>query len=210
VPLPMPPLDLPLALDAVRGFLASEEAEALYRAALAGSRLAPVLEIGSYCGKSTLVLAAACRITGSLVYAVDHHRGSEEHQPGELFHDPELVDALTGQFDSFAAFRHNLELAGLTPWVAPIVQRAECLAPHWRTPLGMLFIDGGHSLDAALADYRGWAGHLLAGGTLAIHDVHENVASGGQAPHAICQLALQSGLFVLEQRVATLALLRRL
>jgi len=210
VSLPHPALDLSIALDTVRGFLEPDEAEALYRAALASSRLAPVLEIGSYCGKSTLVLAAACRHTGSLVYAVDHHRGSEEHQPGELFHDAALVDARTGQFDSFTTFRHNVERAGLTPWVAPIVQRAECLAPHWRTPLGMVFIDGGHSLDAALADYRGWAGHLLAGGTLAIHDVHENAASGGQAPHAICQLALQSGLFVLEERVATLAVLRRL
>jgi MMP 1-O-methyltransferase len=208
--MPHPALELPFPLDTVRGFLARDEAQALYRAALSASRLAPVLEIGSYCGKSTLVLAAACRVTDSLVYAVDHHRGSEEHQPGQLFHDPALVHAPTGRFDSFAAFRDNLERAGLARWVAPVVQRAEYLAPHWRTPLGMLFIDGGHSLEAALADYRGWTGQLLAGGILAIHDVHGNAASGGQAPQAICQLAVQSGLFMMVGQVESLALLQRI
>ncbi len=202
--------DLPSDIDSIRGFLPAAEAEALYHAALEASATGPVLEVGSYCGKSTVYLGLACRQTGSTVFALDHHRGSEEHQPGELFHDPELYDAEYGVMDSLREFRRNIARAGLERVVVPVVSDSATAARHWRTPLGMLFIDGGHSLDAALADYRCWSGHLLQGGILAIHDLYDRPHEGGQAPMALWRMALASGLYRPERRVDSLGLLRRL
>ncbi len=194
---------------AVRGFLPDEEGEYLHALALDGTRSGPVLEIGSYCGRSTLWLADAARQTNSVVFAIDHHRGSEEHQPGEFFHDPTLTDA-QGQFDSLPEFRRNISASGFSETVIPIISSASLLAQYWRSPLGLLFIDGGHSLDAALADYRGWAHHVARNGILAIHDVFPNTEAGGQAPFTIWQMASQSGLFAPIGQCGSLRALRRL
>jgi predicted O-methyltransferase YrrM len=194
----------------LKGFLADDEAVALHDAALQASALGPVLEIGSYCGKSTLCLAQACSEHDSLVFALDHHRGSEEHQHGEMFHDPELYDEGEGVVDTFGEFRRTIHQAGLNDWVVPIVAGSELAARHWGTPLGMVFIDGGHSLEAALTDYRCWAGHVLKDGILAVHDVFPDAYKGGQAPYAVYRLALESGLFTEVERISSLALLRRL
>lgn len=201
---------LPADIDQIKGFLAADEAQALYQHALLASDKGPVLEIGSYCGKSTIYLGLACRSTDSTVFALDHHRGSEEHQLGEFFHDPALYDAGAGVMDSFREFRRNIHRAGLDDVVVPVVAGSEAAARHWQTPLAMVFIDGGHSLDAALTDYRCWTSHLMRGGILAIHDVFEDAYEGGQAPHAIYRMAQQSGLFEDLGRVNTLGLLRRL
>ncbi|AKH67919.1 Methyltransferase domain [Spongiibacter sp. IMCC21906] len=198
-----------LNIDAVKGFLSRTEGNALYHYALSSSHLGPILEVGSYCGKSTIYLAAACQAQDNLVYAVDHHRGSEEHQQGEMFHDPDLFDLAQQQLDSFGEFRHNLARAGLTNWVVPIVASSTQSARFWQTPLGMVFIDGGHSLDAAVNDYRCWAGHIQRGGILAIHDLFANPDEGGQAPIAIYRLALASGLFEEVEKVDSLGILRR-
>lgn len=180
--------------ESVRGFLPDHEGQQLYDWAVMAARIGPVLEIGSYCGRSTLWLAQAARLHSTVVYAVDHHRGSEEHQPGESHHDPELTDA-TAQVDTFIEFRRNIAQAGLEEVVVPIVASSGRLAPHWQTGLGMVFIDGGHNLEAALTDYRAWATHIRPGGILAIHDVFPSPALGGLAPFTIWQLASQSGLF---------------
>jgi MMP 1-O-methyltransferase len=203
-------MDLPLVIDDIKGFLADDEAEALYKAALEVSTRGPVLEIGSYCGKSTVVLGAACQKHHSVLYAVDHHRGSEEHQIGEFFHDPDLYDSSEQQFDSFREFRRNIARATLQDTVVPVVATSEVASRHWHTPLAMVFIDGGHSLDAALTDYRCWAGHIMRGGLLAVHDLFDKPEDGGQAPIAIYKLALASGLFEPLKRVNSLGLLRRL
>jgi len=200
----------PVDLEKIKGFLAGDEAEALYQAGLDASVLGPVLEIGSYCGKSTICLGLACRQNNTTVFALDHHRGSEEHQAGEFFHDPELFDQVDQQVDTFAEFRRNISAAGLNDTVVPIVAASGLAARHWTTPLAMVFIDGGHSLDAALTDYRSWAGHIVSGGILAIHDIYPDAAKGGQAPYAILRMALASGLFAENERVNSLALLRRL
>jgi predicted O-methyltransferase YrrM len=202
--------DLPADIDQIKGFLAADEAQALYDHALQASTRGPVLEIGSYCGKSTIYLGLACRRTGSTVFALDHHRGSEEHQLGEFFHDPDLYDPGEGLVDSFRAFRRNIRSAGLEEVVVPVVAGSEAAARHWRTPLAMVFIDGGHSLDAALTDYRCWTTHLQRDGILAIHDLFEDAHEGGQAPYAIYRMARASGLFEDLGRVNTLGLLRRL
>lgn len=201
---------LPTDTDAIKGFLLPAEAEALYRWALVCSEKGPLLEIGSYCGKSTIYLGLAAREHNGTVFALDHHRGSEEHQRGEMFHDPDLYDGALALVDTFREFRRNISRAGLNEIVVPIVAGSAAAARHWQTPLSMLFIDGGHSLDAALTDYRCWAGHLQRDGILAIHDVYRDAATGGQAPRAIHRLALQSGLFGHCEQVDSLAILRRL
>jgi predicted O-methyltransferase YrrM len=202
--------ELPPELLQIKGFLAPGEAEALYDCALQTAALGPLLEVGSYCGKSTIYLGLAARSLGATVYALDHHRGSEEHQPGEFFHDPDLYDASTDGVDTFREFRRNIRRAGLEDTVVPIVAGSAVTARSWRTPLGMVFIDGGHSLDAALTDYRSWASHILPGGLLAIHDIYPDPFTGGQAPYAVLQLARNSGLFEEVSRVESLAVLRRL
>lgn len=201
---------LPADFALIKGFLDPAEARALYDWALEACARGPVLEIGSYCGKSTLCLGLAARQHNGTVFALDHHRGSEEHQRGELFHDPDLYDRELATMDSFREFRRNIARAGLDEVVVPIVASSAAAARHWQTPLAMLFIDGGHSLDAALSDYRGWVGRLQRGGILAIHDVYADAGEGGQAPRAIYRLALQSGLFELLAQVGSLAGLRRL
>jgi predicted O-methyltransferase YrrM len=202
--------DLPPTIDQIKGFLAADEAQALYDQALQASPRGAVLEVGSYCGKSTIYLGLACRRHGGTVYALDHHRGSEEHQPGEFFHDPDLYNPGDDVMDSFGEFRRNIRRAGLEETVVPVVADSATAARHWQTPLAMIFIDGGHSLDAALTDYRCWVPHLIRGGILAIHDLFASAEAGGQAPHAIYRLALASGLFESLGQVNSLGLLRRL
>jgi predicted O-methyltransferase YrrM len=201
---------LPDNIDTIKGFLATDEAQALYDSALQAGAIGPVLEIGSYCGKSTIYLGLACRHHNSTLFALDHHRGSEEHQIGEMFHDPDVYDAGEAVVDTFREFRRNIRNAGLEELVVPIVAGSAAAARHWQTPLAMVFIDGGHSLEAALTDYRCWTPHLMRGGILAIHDIFEDASKGGQAPYAIYRMALASGLFEALGRVNSLGLLRRL
>ena len=170
----------------------------------------PALEIGSYCGKSTVYLGAAVRACGSLLYAVDHHRGSEEHQPGEEYHDPDLFDAAVQRFDSLPQFRRTLAAAELEDHVVPIVTGSAQAARFWNTPLGLVFIDGGHSMEAALTDYRCWVPHVVKGGYLLIHDVFPNPADGGRPPFEIYELARKSGLFEDLGLTQTLGVLRKL
>mgnify|MGYP001592093563 FL=1 len=193
----------------IKGFLAEDEAETLFRHAQNASQMGPLLEIGSYCGKSTICLGLGSKPNDSVVYALDHHRGSEEHQLGEMFHDPDLYDDSSAAVDTFREFRRNIDRARLADTVIPLVASSELAARQWNTPLSLVFIDGGHSLDAALTDYRCWAGHVVPGGILAIHDIFPDAAKGGQAPYAIYQMALDSGLFVELELVNTLVVLQR-
>ena len=202
-------IELPLDIDSVKGFLSPAEGAALYRAALGCAPLGPCLEIGSYCGKSTVYLGAACQRAGGVLFAVDHHRGSEEHQRGEEYHDPALYDGTAQLMDSFREFRATMRRAGLEDTVVPVVAPTRVAARAWQTPLALVFIDGGHSLEAAMTDYRSWSGHLVPGGLLAIHDIFPDPADGGQAPYTIYRLALASGLYEELPRVETLGLLRR-
>lgn len=200
---------LPIDIETVKGFIDAQEGAALYEHALNATRLGPILEVGSYCGKSTVYLGAACKSQGSLLYAVDHHRGSEEHQYGEEYYDSELYDVESQRVDSLPAFRKTLMRAKLESNVVPIVAASKVAARYWNTPLGMVFIDGGHSMIAALDDYRCWAGHIMRGGLLAIHDVFPNPNDGGRPPYEIWQLAQSSGLFKALPLVKSLAVLVR-
>ena len=193
-----------------KGFLDEEEGRCLYEIALEASQLGPCLEIGSYCGKSALYLAAACRKNNGVLFSIDHHRGSEEQQPGEEYFDPELFDPESGCVDTFKAFRATIESGGLEHTVVPIVSRSEVAARLWATPLSLVFIDGGHSMEAACTDYDVWHVHLRRGGFLLIHDIFTDPSQGGQAPYHIYKLALESGFFEQIKMVKTLGVLKRI
>ena len=203
-------LNLPIDIESIKGFLSSEEGEALYGHALEACSVRPCLEIGSYCGKSSVYLGLACKCRDSVLYSIDHHRGSEEHQLGEEYHDPDLYDESEGMVDSFREFRRTLLRAELDHHVIPIVASSEVASRYWSTPLGMVFIDGGHSLPSALTDYRCWAPAIVPGGILAIHDIFPDPAEGGQAPHTIWKMAVASGLFDELAVTGTLGFLRRI
>ena len=196
-------------IDRIKGFLDPEEGRALYDIALDASRLGPCLEIGSYCGKSAVFLGSACRENGATLFSIDHHRGSEEQQPGEAYFDPALFDFKTFSMDTLPLFRRTLALAGLEETVVPLVSRSHVVARDWATPLSLVFIDGGHSFESARMDYACWSGHILPGGYLLIHDIFEDPAKGGQAPWAVYKLALASGRFEALSRIRTLGVLRK-
>jgi predicted O-methyltransferase YrrM len=200
------------ALAAV-GFMPSDEGDALHAAALvAAARVptAPFVEIGSYCGRSTIWLGTAAREAGTALFAVDHHRGSEENQPGWDFHDASLVDAATGRMDTLPTFRRTIEAAGLEDVVVAVVGPSPVVAAHWSTPLALCFIDGGHGVEPARADYTGWAGHVAPDGVLAIHDVFPDPADGGRPPYEEIYLpALASRRFHEETAMGSLRILRR-
>jgi MMP 1-O-methyltransferase len=197
------------AAEAAKGFMPPAEGIALYETALAYGHRGPVIEIGTYCGKSTIYLAAAARVLGQKVVTVDHHRGSEENQPGWEYHDMSLVDPRTGQMDTLPHFRATLGETGLEDAVVAIVGRSADVAGLWRTPAGMVFIDGGHTDAAAQADYQGWSPWVAAGGALAIHDVFPDPAAGGQAPYRIYLRALESGAFAEVRAEGSLRVLER-
>jgi predicted O-methyltransferase YrrM len=197
-------------LASVKGFLDEEEGRCLYEIGLEAGRLGPCLEIGSYCGKSTLYLAAACYKTNNILFSIDHHQGSEEQQPGEEYFDPDLYDPQTDGVDTFKEFKTTIKRGGFEDTVVPIVSRSEVAARLWATPLSLVFIDGGHSMQAACTDYDAWAGHILPGGFLLIHDIFNDPSQGGQAPRHIYTLALNSGLFQKVKMVKTLGVLQRL
>jgi predicted O-methyltransferase YrrM len=180
------------ACEAV-GFMPDDEGLALYEAGRSASAHGPLLEIGTYCGKSAIYLGAAAREQRTVAYTVDHHRGSEENQAGWEHHDERLVDPRTGRMDTLPWFRRTIEDAGLEDVVVAIVGVSTAVAAHWATPLGLVFVDGGHAYDVALADYEAWARHVAPGGTLAFHDVFEDPADGGQAPFRVWQQAVADG-----------------
>ncbi|GAA2663015.1 class I SAM-dependent methyltransferase [Nonomuraea recticatena] len=205
----MPP-ELLQAAERAKGFMPRDEGRALYEAALQYGRQGPICEIGTYCGKSAVYLGAAARQIGSVVVTVDHHRGSEEIQPGWEHHDPTLVDPRFGKMDSLPAFRETIAAAGLEDEVIAIVGRSEQVARLWNTPLGMLFIDGGHSEEPVTRDYEGWAPHVAPGGALVFHDIYPDPADGGQAPYRVYLRALESGAFKEVSVTGSLRVLARL
>jgi MMP 1-O-methyltransferase len=197
------------AAEAANGFMPPDEGLALYAAAHRAAASGPILEIGTYCGKSTIYLAAAARARGGVVVTIDHHRGSEEHQPGWEYHDPDLVDPTVGRIDTLPLMRRTLHAADVEDTVIAIVGRSAAVARLWSTPLGLLFIDGGHTEQAAQVDYESWSPHVAVGGLFAIHDVFPDPADGGQAPFHIYQRALHSGLFTEDSVTGSLRVLQR-
>jgi len=193
------------------GFMPDDEGMALYCAGLAGAVVGPLLEIGSYCGKSAVYLGAAAAAQGAVLFTVDHHRGSEENQAGWEHHDARLVDTTTGRMDTLPFFRRTIEAADLEDVVVAIVGPSDAVGANWQTPLGLLFIDGGHGSAPAHRDYETWVPKVAPGGLLAIHDVFPDPADGGRPPYEIYMRALESGQFdeLAAARCGSLRVLRR-
>ena len=187
------------------------EGRALHQAGLEGATVGPLLEVGTYCGKSAVYLGEAARESGTVLFTVDHHRGSEENQPGWEHHDPSVVDPATGRIDTLPHFRRTMEDAGLEDVVVAVVGDSLTVARHWRTPLGLLFLDGAHGHEPAHAAYDAWSPHVALGGLLAIHDVFPDPADGGRPPYEVFCRALGEGDFaeLLPSRTGALRVLQR-
>lgn len=193
----------------VPGFMPTDEGLALHDVAAEYLRDGTAIEVGSYCGKSTVFLASAAAQTGGRVVTIDHHRGSEEHQPGWEYHDNELVDPHVGKLDTLHAFRRTIADAGLEKHTIAVVGASAEFAQIWRKPVNLVFIDGGHSEQAAAADYAGWAPWVSLGGALLIHDVFPDPADGGRPPYHIYCRAIESGQFVETSKTGSLRALQR-
>ena len=198
---------------AANGFMPAHEGDALFDAAMVAAALLPGLpfvEIGSYCGRSTVWLGAAAQLCGTVLFAVDHHRGSEENQAGWEHHDASLVDQRVGKMDTLPFFRVAVHNAGVEESVVAMVGRSPIVAKHWSTPCSFIFIDGGHGREPAQADYAGWTPHVAPGGYLAIHDVFPNPKDGGRPPYEDIYLpAVTSGRFTDVSATGSLRILQR-
>jgi len=196
-------------VDEIKGFLDEREADYLYKLTLEASKEWPCLEIGSYCGKSAIYLGTACKENGSVLFSLDHHRGSEEQQPGEEYFDSELLDQETGKIDTLRFFRKTIAEFDLEGTVIPIVGRSEIVGHVWQTPLSLIFIDGSHAYESVLKDYQIWAKHLIIGGYLIFHDIFPDPAKGGQAPYKVYQMAVASGSYEETPMCESLGILKR-
>ncbi len=187
-----------------------EEGECLNRIALKASKKGPIVEIGSYCGKSSIYIGEACKKNNSLLYAIDHHTGSEENQIGWEYHDKELFDIETGKINTFPEFRKNIRNFDLENFVIPIVSDSILVAKFWTINLSMVFIDGGHSEKAAFNDFNNWSEKIMKDGFLAIHDVFPNPKDGGRPPYEVYLSALNSGNFEDYETVKSLKILKKI
>ena len=179
----------------VKGFLSDKEAQKLQELFLNVHHLGSVLEIGTYCGKSTLNFAFIAKKIDGLVYTVDHHMGSEEHQLGEEYHDEVLYDKRLKKFNTLPEFLKNLRSSNLGKYIIPILSKSSEASKTFTELISLLFIDGGHSLEAAFSDYNSWKDKICSGGLLVIHDVFPNPQDGGRPPFEIYSKAQKSKQF---------------
>ena len=196
--------------DSIKGFIEHEEGEALYQYALEYSKTGDCLEVGSYCGKSAVYIGTAVKKNSRLLYSIDHHRGSEEQQPDQEYYDPDLINDYGDGINTLPFFIETLEKSELNETVIPIISSSEEAFKNLDGPFSMIFIDGGHSKEAAETDYRLWSSKLVNGGLLAIHDVFPNPDDGGRPPFEIYCLALESNNFEKIDLIGSLALLRKI
>ena len=139
---------------------------------------------------------------------LDHHRGSEENQPGWEWHDASLVDPHTGRLETLPHLRHTLWDAGLDDVVSVVVGTTQQVARWWTSPLTLLFLDGNHTEEVAQHDYAAFARHLVPGGLLLVHDVFERPEDGGRPPWNVFCRARDDG-FTEVSAQGSLRVLRR-
>ena len=202
-------INLPIDINTVKGFLDPIEGEALYLYAKQYVKNDPCLEIGSYCGKSSVYLGSAVKENDQKLYSIDHHKGSEEQQPGEEYFDSDLINAEGNGIDTLPFFLETIEKSKLDKFVIPIVSTSEEAYQDLTLNFDMVFIDGGHSEKAAQKDYELWSQRITKGGLLAIHDVFPNPEDGGRPPYNIYRRALESGNFKKLEMIKTLGLLKK-
>lgn len=195
-------------IEEIKGFMPNHEGEALMSWAKTFSKIGPLLEVGTFCGKSSIYLGLAAKEKNQVVFTIDHHKGSEEHQLNEEYFDPEIYDESLNSVNTFPLFLKNIRIFDLEDSVIPIVSSSARVAKGWNKNLGMVFIDGSHSLESATLDYESWGSHIKNGGALVIHDIFEDPNLGGQAPYEIYKRALNDG-YKLYDRVDTIVCLTK-
>ena len=196
-------------LNTIKGFMDDDEAVRLFELADEAAGLGPILEIGSYCGRSAAIIGTACQKNNGILYSIDHHIGSEEQQPGEEYFDPELFDERTGGVNTLPFLRETLIKNSLEDTVIPIVSTSKVVGKMWQAKLSMVFIDGGHSFEAAYTDFLTWSPHILPHGLLVIHDIFLDPDQGGQAPRQVYEQAIATGNYTKLTMTKTLGVLRR-
>ena len=165
---------------------------------------ATFMEIGAWCGKSTVYLGAAAEETGAVVFSLDHHHGSEENQAGWEHHDDSLVDPATGRIDTLPHWRGTVMGADLESSVIGLVGDSPTVSSHWSTPLAFCFIDDHHrrharSLGTNAARPRGGA----LGCTFLAADEHAanlRIDRAQQQRRLELILAHQGGKWILHRR----------
>ena len=194
----------------IKGFLSPKESKKLQELFQKVHKLGPILEIGTYCGKSAINFAEVAKKFNGLVFSVDHHTGSEEHQLGEEYHDDELFDKRLNKFNTLPEFLKNVILHKKSDYIIPILEESKKAAKRFFEEISLLFIDGGHAKQTALDDYYAWKDKICSGGLLVIHDVFPDPKDGGRPPFEIYLLASESGEFEDLGIYETLGILRRI
>ena len=202
-------INLQIDINRIKGFLDPQEGEALYSYAKEFTKNGDAIEIGSYCGKSAIYIGSAVKENNQKLYSVDHHKGSEEQQPGQEFFDPDLINESGNGIDTLPYFLETIKSSSLENFVIPIVSSSKEAHEDLKINFNMVFIDGGHSEEAAQNDYSLWSKRLNLGGLLAIHDVFPNPEDGGRPPYNIYLKALESGKYQEIEFIKTLSLLKK-
>jgi predicted O-methyltransferase YrrM len=153
--------------DGVEGWLTAEQARVLAAAAAACQAGGEIVEIGSFRGLSTIVLASHAP-EGATVVAIDPHAGNDRG-PGERSgYDRAAAD-------DRVVFEHNLGAAGVRHRVRHVALDSSAAHGHVAARIDVLYIDGAHRYAQARADIRDWGGRVADGGTLLIHDAFSSV-----------------------------------
>ena len=194
--------------DSIKGFLDLNEGIALYEEVKRVSENNFCVEIGSYCGKSTCFIGQACKENKSKLITIDHHKGSEEQQLGELYFDAEVYDEKLGRVNTLPLLEKNLAKFDLEDVVKPLVMDSISASKIVENNADLIFIDGSHTFESAESDYELWKNKIKKGGTLAIHDIYDSEDEGGQAPNKIFKQSLNEG-FNFIKRVKSLVLLQK-
>ena len=194
--------------DSIKGFLDLNEGIALYEEVKRVSENNFCVEIGSYCGKSTCFIGQACKENKSKLITIDHHKGSEEQQLGELYFDAEVYDEKLGRVNTLPLLEKNLAKFDLEDVVKPLVMDSISASKIVENNADLIFIDGSHTFESAESDYKLWKNKIKKGGTLAIHDIYDSEDEGGQAPNKIFKQSLNDG-FNFIKRVKSLVLLQK-
>jgi predicted O-methyltransferase YrrM len=151
----------------IGGWLSEDQARRLWACA---ERLGPealVVEIGSFHGRSTIVLARAAPADATIV-AIDPYLGSDR--------GPNEIRAVQARGDAdAAAFAANVEAAGVAGRIEQVRLPSARALPRVSRPIDLLYVDGAHRYRPALADIREWGDRVAPGGTLAIHDAFSSL-----------------------------------
>lgn len=159
---PLPFREIKKIIQGVEGWLSEGEAKYLYSLASHGPGQGALVEIGSWKGKSTIVLASGSSAAGrEKVYAIDHHKGSPEHE-GLGYKE----------IDTEAEFRQNIGIAAIEEYVVPMVMRSDEAVQKWEGPIRLLWIDGDHDYEAVRNDFLLWEPYVVPGGVIAFHDTY--------------------------------------